>query len=303
MKKLLFITLMLAFGLTGFSQTTWTGSVDIDWATAGNWNPATVPTFFDHVIIPDVANDPVIGSGTTDAACNNLTINSNASLTVDGKLAYLGEVTVNGTFDVNGIVETATVTSAGETWMDRNLGALQVATSSTDADAYGDLYQWGRFKEGHEKRNSYDYVYPVPTAAPNEGNAWDGKFIIPKEHWLYPHNNTLWQGVSGTNNPCPAGFRLPTEAEWDAELLSWASNDAAGAFGSPLKLTVGGFRHYNVGMLDAVDALGFYWSSTTLIDGDLYLVKTLRIAGSGGGSTHIYSEHRGYGVSVRCIKD
>jgi len=32
----------------------------------------------------------------------------------------------------------------GETWMDRNLGAIQVATSSTDADSYGDLYQWGR---------------------------------------------------------------------------------------------------------------------------------------------------------------
>ena len=31
----------------------------------------------------------------------------------------------------------------GTIWMDRNLGAIQVATSSTDADAYGDLYQWG----------------------------------------------------------------------------------------------------------------------------------------------------------------
>src|SRR5690554_918324 len=31
----------------------------------------------------------------------------------------------------------------GEIWMDRNLGASQVATSSTDEAAYGDLYQWG----------------------------------------------------------------------------------------------------------------------------------------------------------------
>ncbi len=28
----------------------------------------------------------------------------------------------------------------GETWMDRNLGASQAATISTDSDAYGDLY-------------------------------------------------------------------------------------------------------------------------------------------------------------------
>ena len=31
----------------------------------------------------------------------------------------------------------------GKIWMDKNLGATQVATSSTDAASYGDLYQWG----------------------------------------------------------------------------------------------------------------------------------------------------------------
>jgi len=29
-------------------------------------------------------------------------------------------------------------------WLDRNLGATRVATSSTDTQAYGDLFQWGR---------------------------------------------------------------------------------------------------------------------------------------------------------------
>jgi hypothetical protein len=36
----------------------------------------------------------------------------------------------------------------------RNLGALQVCTSSTDAACFGDLYQWGRAKDGHESRTS-----------------------------------------------------------------------------------------------------------------------------------------------------
>ncbi len=35
-----------------------------------------------------------------------------------------------------------TVTSAGQIWMDRNLGASRVATSLYDVLAYGDLYQW-----------------------------------------------------------------------------------------------------------------------------------------------------------------
>ncbi|MGA1583494.1 MAG: hypothetical protein ACO4CH_09580, partial [Saprospiraceae bacterium] len=40
----------------------------------------------------------------------------------------------------------------GKTWMDRNLGASQVADSSSDANSYGDWYQWGRFADGHQCR-------------------------------------------------------------------------------------------------------------------------------------------------------
>lgn len=47
------------------------------------------------------------------------------------------------------------VTSAtGKVWMDRNLGASRVATSSTDTSAYGDLYQWGRGSDQHQSRKS-----------------------------------------------------------------------------------------------------------------------------------------------------
>lgn len=42
----------------------------------------------------------------------------------------------------------------GKVWLDRNLGATQVATSPTDAASYGDLYQWGRNADGHQIRTS-----------------------------------------------------------------------------------------------------------------------------------------------------
>jgi hypothetical protein len=38
----------------------------------------------------------------------------------------------------------------GRCWLDRNLGATQVATSFDDYQAYGSLFQWGRFSDGHE---------------------------------------------------------------------------------------------------------------------------------------------------------
>ena len=193
--------------------------------------------------------------------------------------------------------------STGKTWMDRNVGASRVATSSTDADAYGDLYQWGRAADGHEKRNSATTTTLATTPVPGiNTNAWDGKFILHNEgnyDWLSDthQDDNLWQGVNGnTNNPCPSGFRLPTNAEWDAERQSWSTQNAAGAYDSPLNLTAGGFRNYSTGTLREMGSIGSYWSSTVAGTDARYLDF-----GSSGAS--MYSGARAYGFSVRCIKE
>jgi len=199
----------------------------------------------------------------------------------------------------NDVIQTVTNTETGETWMDINLGALQVATSSTDVAAYGDTYQWGRFTEGHEDRGSSLHDGQATTPAPNDNNPWDGKFIYPEENWLNAYNNDLWQGGANDNNPCPTGFRLPTKGEWDAELATWDTNNADGAYGSPLKLTVGGYRNHNSsGSFTGIGTLGFYWAKT--ING--IQAYTLRIANN-NTTTHVTADHRAFGFSVRCIKE
>jgi uncharacterized protein (TIGR02145 family) len=183
--------------------------------------------------------------------------------------------------------------TTGQTWIDRNLGASQVATSSTDADAYGDLYQWGRGPDGHEKRTSATTSTLSSSDTPGHGDfITDGSF--PPVDWRSPQNDNLWQGLSGTNNPCPCGYRLPTEAEWEAERQSWSSNDAAGAFASPLKLPVGGRRQYS-GSFYNVGSSGQYWSSTVDDSESRYL--------GFGSDARMYSRYRAYGASVRCIKE
>jgi len=189
-----------------------------------------------------------------------------------------------------GVVTSAT----GRIWMDRNLGASRVATSSTDAAAYGDLYQWGRKADGHQIRNSGTTSDTSDTDDPGHGS-----FIVSSSmpfDWRVPQNDILWQGVSGANNPCPPGFRLPTYTEFDAERASWSSQDSAGAFASPLKLILAGNRSSYPGAVNNAGTFGVYWSST--------------VNGIGVGSLFFYSDDaymsnftRASGHSVRCVKD
>ena len=140
-----------------------------------------------------------------------------------------------------------TVTSAGRVWMDRNLGALRVATKSADPDSYGTLYQWGRLGDGHEYRSSATVATQSSSDVPGHGS-----FISTiLSDWRNPPNTNLWQGESGITNPCPAGFRVPTEAEWAIERASWISKNSAGAFASPLKLASAGLRDWDGKLLNA----------------------------------------------------
>lgn len=125
------------------------------------------------------------------------------------------------------------VTRTGKTWLDRNLGASRVAQSTTDASSYGDYFQWGRPADGHEKMQisgtSADFTSEKsPTSVPS-----DSKYIKSTDgsnDWLATPDNTLWSGANPTNNPCPTGFRLPTEGEYVAEAIRFTVQNVSGSF-------------------------------------------------------------------------
>ena len=189
-----------------------------------------------------------------------------------------------------GIVKSST----GHYWLDRNLGASRVAQSLTDTQAYGDLYQWGRTTDGHQSRTSTPVDGPV--TAGNEQNNFIKSNISPYD-WLSTPDDTRWNGgTKGAHDPCPEGFRVPTESELEAERALFSPNNSAGAFASVLKLSHGGHRNLNTAALAYPGSYGYYWSSNV---GGIS-ARRLRLNNS---STDWVSTYRSYAFSVRCIKE
>jgi hypothetical protein len=201
----------------------------------------------------------------------------------------------------------------GKTWLNNNLGAdyanttkasfnpAAQASSSTDQNAYGSSFQWGRGADGHELINwtsaSAGAAINAPTTGQSSSATPGNSFLSGSTNWYTGSNpDNLWQGVNGTNNPCPIGYRLPTDTELDNQRLTWGSNNSAGAINSPLKLPVAGTRS-GIGSLYDVGTYGRYWSNT---------VSSTDVRYHGFMSINAFmfaSSNRAFGLSVRCLKN
>ena len=195
---------------------------------------------------------------------------------------------------------------SGRVWLDRNLGARQVCTSSTDADCYGDYYQWGRAKDGHESSTSdttKTRASSITTPAPN-------KFIINQQRGPIPPDwakdgidksgmlrVAAWKD-GGVNDICPAGFSVPSINELKEDTVDFSVTNTATAFSSFLKLPAAGSRNGYSGGLNDRGSKTFLWMRVNVsaaADSDAMVVTS-----TGGAITN---KSRTKGGSIRCIKD
>jgi uncharacterized protein (TIGR02145 family) len=179
-----------------------------------------------------------------------------------------------------------------------NLGA-----ANTNADPFtpsweinGGYWQWGRLAQ----------AAAGPTG-PNAGDA-NGGAISGWSTTVAP-NGSWADGSKTSNDPCPAGYRVPTRAQWEGVIAnniatnvgtSWtvspANYSTGKKFGNELMLPAAGYRRASDGLLSDRGGYVSYWSSTEL----------------GTQSWNMWFQNnyvdmdtdlRSYGMVVRCIEE
>lgn len=195
----------------------------------------------------------------------------------------------------------------------RNLGAAGDLYSIADALAYnaaddGDLYQWGRPTDGHEKRSSLTTTTLATTNTPGAvgfitTNNW------PNDWRSGGGNADRWtDATKAANDPCPAGYKVPSQAQWAAVVDNntrgtWASGFT---FGDNLFLPASGYRYNSDGSLSDVGGSGGYWSSTVTGDNTYFLQFSFFEMMPGMIDENLNASGvspRTFGWSVRCIAE
>ena len=198
-----------------------------------------------------------------------------------GDDVIVNHVTSGGVAPINKNVTyktvSTTISGASKCWITSNLGAVNEASSATDATENASGWYWQfNYKKG--------YKYAGTTRTPS---AWTSSGTQPIQDW------------QPVNDPCTielgAGWRLPNAVEWTAVKNA---NGYLNNFTSELKLHAAGYIGYQDGIITERGSTYHYWSSDY---NDATFAKAYVIFAP---STYTVSNNnRLAGFSIRCIRD
>jgi uncharacterized protein (TIGR02145 family) len=197
-------------------------------------------------------------------------------------------------------------------FMDRNLGALSADADALGTSTFGLLYQWGR-KDPFP--GTFDNI--AKEEAPTGPNL-ELSIAHPSTYYYNAkssgdwyaatrstRNDRLWNDGSGTKtlyDPCPAGWRMPTSADWDVLTAETFLPENGTVSGRRATRNGGWFpaastRSYRNGELSQAGVEGEYWNADTFGSDAriLYFYSSFFLPGN--------TASRASGFSVRCVKE
>jgi hypothetical protein len=259
---------------------TWTGSASADWNASGNWDINLVPTTLYNVEIPDVTNDPVIASGTT-GSCNNLTINSGATLTIQSTASGTGSLITNGTVTGNLAIQRYVT---GSTSLDQNKYHLVSVPLNPANNSLSDLFMGSYLYEYLPATNVWNGLNTSTTTSLSENKGY--MMYYPNTSTTYtftgePNTGTFtptvtYPGNGGGNNFALVPNPYPSNIDWNAAsgwtktnigTTIWVYNPAYGNYATwnGTSATNGGARYIGVGQAFFVQTTA---SSPSLVMGN-----------------------------------
>jgi uncharacterized protein (TIGR02145 family) len=166
----------------------------------------------------------------------------------------------------------------GIRWATRNVDAP--GTFAFYPESAGMFYQWNR---------KIGWTPTDPLKNSNGGTAWNSTIA----------SGSNWEAA---NNPCPAGWRVPTRAEQQSLCTAsskWTTQNGVwgrlfGVAPNTLFFPAVGYRDVN-GTLNAPSVTGYYWSNMSVNNGAYFLALNNVV-------TDIYSfDDRRQAMTIRCV--
>jgi uncharacterized protein (TIGR02145 family) len=288
-----------------------------------------------YIVVPPVAAGEysVTIETATEGMIKTPPSSTSTNALVRAKITTMPSLNFVGTplYIENGVNYGLGITIGSTTWAPVNCGYAPYVSESDKGYPYGKLYQWGRkYGQGYDANDatypSGDNLVTGPVdliIGQDAANA--AKFYMnsdSRRDWLTTKNNNLWNSawsstngdtnpVVTANDPCPTGWRVPTNTElyaligntdnkgnWttkDDQNGKWFDGTTNTDQTSGVFLPACGYRSFDGNTSDR-RSKGNYWSSTPTDDNAYYLELLSEYV-------IMYNSNRSRGFSVRCVKD
>ena len=213
--------------------------------------------------------------------------------------------------------------------MDRNLGALRVASAATeDIQAAGLLYQWGRKdpfpnKKAHTSSDNDLAYHATLSAISSNFSTYSGLIELGysiknpmvfaaiadgNTDWVTTSDDTFWGATKTMYDPCPPGYRVPLQSECDLFNESKVTTFSGFSYNaSTQSVTIGESGNATVFPTGMLYQNGRYdeplnklliWSATSNSDHIRAIGMYIKVTGA---SVSAYKRSKANAGSLRCV--